>query len=472
MQQRGSVVQSMLAGGVMLGAVPVGLAVIFFSAGSDDGEPRAAMLFSEAGVWAYVVVLATALSSVLAAVAVGLSGKRPALLPLAVIAFAFPALAALVGGELGRAELFEAVTHVSPADQLTIIAAGTGERIGLVQLTCMVLGSAWLLVALAALLTLGDGRPLPRLGIAGAAVLLGLASFALGFNAVQISGIFRAVAMVNPADRALILGAGLLESEPAHRMGLALLAGAVLVTLVASALASRTSAPMTVATLVCCLSGAVALATLHSRARSSAFFVPEGVGGERQTDLFEVTGTYSEGTVAWLEPAESSERIDEAVDEGAVGWRNGEEHVSGLYASKTLTRDQLVRFLQGAQKQELAVKLVGQSPARTMEAPAYARRFLELLDSSQQGVRVEPRTVGTPCERCAGAAKVKAGKLEVTLTGKPPETWTMGDGRRLDEEPPVLDLEWTGGVDELVSAASMAFTHGHVVSVAVPALKE
>lgn len=90
------------------------------------------------------------LASVLAALMVGLSEKRPALLPVAVLAFAFPLLAGVVGGVLDLRSLSEAVLDASPADQLTIVAGSTAGRIELTRITTLLVGTSWMLVALGA----------------------------------------------------------------------------------------------------------------------------------------------------------------------------------------------------------------------------------------------------------------------------------------------------------------------------------
>lgn len=469
MRQRGNEAQSILAGGVVLGAFPLGLAVLFLTAGSDDGHSRAAGIFAEAGPWAYGVLGATLLASVFAALMVVFSGKQPALLPSAVMAFAFPLLVAVLGGELELRGMVDVVLRAAPADQLTIIAGSPGERIALTRLTDLVIGTAWILVALAALLTLGAGQLLPRLGVAGSAGLLGLSAFALAFRAIQVSSTLRAVAHVAPGDRARILGMGLIETEPTHVAGMALLAVGVLLAVAVGALAFRISPQLGVAMLVGCLGGAIALASLEVRSRHYSFFIPEFMGLEVAADLFEVTGPFADSGGSSLEPGDSGERIDEKVRAASVGWRNNELKRTCLFVNKTLERDQVVRFLQGARKSELAVDLVGRGRAKPVHAPSYARRFTQRLSESLQGVRIELRTTGEACDDCVGVAKVSGAKLEVTaLTGRPAEKWDLAEDFEPAEKPLLLDFEWKGGVDELVRAGSVAFTHGHALSIALP----
>ncbi len=459
----------MLAGGVLLGSLPLGLGVIFVTAGHDEeGGSRAAQVFLEAGPWGYAVVAGVLLASVLAALMVGLSEKRPALLPVAVLAFAFPLLAGVVGGALDLRSLSEAVLDASPADQLAIIAGSTAERIELTRITTLLVGTSWMLVALGALLTLGAGHPLQRLGVTGTAGLFGLSSFALAFHAMQTSSVFRAMAYAGPGDGAQILGPSLLESEPSHFAGLALLAIGVLLAIASGAIALRTSPSMGAAMLVGCLGGGVALATLEVRSRHDSFFVPEGIGSRLVADAVELNGSFSGHEGFWLEPGDSPERIDQRVRENAEDSRNAAQNVVVLGVTKSSRRGDVVRVLERASEAGFEVELLGRRPVEAVEAPAHARRFVGLLGESMQSVRVALRPAGEACEDCVGTAKVSGANLEVTPTGEPTETWELGDDRDSYGRPPRLDYEWTGGVDELVRAASLAFSHRHALSIAVP----
>jgi hypothetical protein len=90
---------------------------------------------------------------------------------------------------------------------------------------------------------------------------------------------------------------------------------------------------------------------------------------------------------------------------------------------------------------------------------------------TMQSVRLEVRTTGEPCEECVGVAKMSGACLEVTTEGKPVESWELAGQREPFERTRLLDFQWTGGVEELARAGSLAFSHGHVLSIAVPPLE-
>lgn len=295
-----------------------------------------------------------------------------------------------------------------------------------------------------------------------------------GYAVVFATGVASAMAALfaGPADRVRVLGAGLLEIEPARTVGVVLLVLTAVLAVGGGAFAARTSALAGGVLIACGLLSAVALRTLVARSTRGAFLTPDLP--PTLPDALEVVGlaTEEEGALS-IEHGDVGEVIDAKVMESADSWHHSRWKRVSVMAGPSLEPAQLQRVLQRAAGRGLPVELVGRGPKEHINAPPNVRRFLELWADAPRGIRLAVRQAGEACAKCTGRAKADGAGLHVTRDGMPAQKWTLTPslGPVGSDELPLLDFAWSGAVEELVRAGSIAFTHGHALSLEVPPLE-
>lgn len=463
---------SWLAGALMLATVPLSVVAVMLVAGGSGGDdygPGPFEAFVEAGSFSYALIGISLLASATAMVFIALSGTRPTLQPLALASFVPTSVIALLGLKLNHAAVVEAVAHASGADQATIIAGSLGENLNLSLIAALVCVVGFGLLSFASLLTLGKEPRAPRFFTALTAGALSLASFALAFHTSAIIGTFRAVAHAAPGDRGTILGMSFMEVEPRRFAALGLLGLAVVLGVVGGAVVSRSLRPAGIALIGASLLAAGALFSADHAGRavlSSAEEMEPWLA-----DDLELVGAPGD---AWnavsLEASSKPEELDELIDENSRASRTTEQHRLSVYAAKDLSAPLLRHAMVRALANGAHLELVGRAKPEPVVSPEWSRVFVERLSARSAAARVELRGEDA-CEVCSGTAKLTGSSLEVTLKDAPATKWDPGQDPHFnmadaDEwKPTQLDFTWSGSLQELLTASSIAFTHGAVLNV-------
>lgn len=456
----------------MLATVPLSVVAVMLVAGgsgADDYGPGPFEAFVEAGAFSYALIGLSVVASAMAMVFIALSGTRPTLQPLALASFVPTSVIALLGLKLNHAAVVEAVAHASPADQATIIAGSLGENLNLSLIAAIVCVVGFGLLSFASLLTLGKEPRAPRFFTALTAGALSLASFAFAFHTSAIIGTFRAVAHASPGDRGTILGLSFMEVEPRRFAALGLLGLAVLLGAVGGAVVLRSLKPAGVALIGATVLAAGALFSADHAGRAVLSSAAE-MKPWLEDDL-EIVGAPGD---AWnavpIEVLSNPEEVDEQLDQNCRSSRNPEKRRLSLHAVKPLSEPLLRHAMVRALANDAHLELVGRAKPEPVVSPEWSRVFVERLSQRSAAARVELRSDDV-CEVCSGAAKLTGASLEVTLKDAAPTKWDVGQdphfnmGDADEWKPTQLDFTWSGSVQELITASSIAFTHGAVLNV-------
>lgn len=460
----GAIWLAMLAGAIVLGTGPAVLAflILLGAGGEESGASGLAQLVMEGGGASYAVLFGGALASLISAVLVGLSVRRPGLpFSLALVPFLLPVLAALAGVMVGMRGVLDAVTHVAPADKATILAAATGELTSLCVQSLAFAAAGALAVAVAALVSLGaPGRGGRMLTVLGAGTL-GLSLGSTTAQDMSMRSGFMALAHVSPLDRLTVLMGVIEDWQRMNQVSNALFLLSLAVTVVGAAvLAARGQRGAGIGVAAGLLVAAVGFRgfnALSERQLAGMSSAPS------RSALMTVSGLspLSYGTVA-LEDDEPA-RIDDLVLRRARLNAPEQEWV-GLELGTTLKPQTVLRALQAAHFVKTEVELIGQGPKKTFDVPPIFAAAVAAMSDVLLSAPVRVLYAGEPCEKCQ-AATLTPGGLEV---GGAEWKQQALPGSAEFQTFPVVDLAWSNDPAALVRAALIALSHQHVLVVRVP----
>lgn len=398
----------LVAAAVVFLAFPLAVAILFLANGGPEGIAEG---FMEAGAFAYAIVAATFLTCIASAVALFLSARRgfsPALAALPVVLLS---IIAMVGMGIGRAQVLDALVMVSPADRLTILAAGIGETINLQIIALAFTAASLVMVALGALIMLGTGQRGPALFSAGGALALAAMSalFCRYWSTVE-SG-FKAVANAEPTQRARLLTMIIDGATSSHRAGLMLLGVTVVIALAAIAVLMKNERVHALGTGIALLVTGIGVAGMHSRVKHEAFSIPNSAL------LFPEANRTVDGSPRFEQgPLVAGE--DEIDDQPET------VDTLGLLVTDDTKADDLRATMRSAKKKRARVQLV--VPRRRDPALAATEKdcdFCRAFGSTLTGVPLTVKVPGEKCPSCVPMGPTWARSM-------PPRRSVVGQGRR------------------------------------------
>jgi len=459
----GSMALALLGGGVVLCTGPVTLAflVVLGGSGEDGGFEGLARLFTDGGPASYAVLLFGALASLVGAVLMAVSVRRPGLpSALALTPFLLPMLAALGGVVSGMRAVTMAIGTVNPADRATILMAGTGELTSACVQALAFAASGVLCVALASLLTLGapvrGARLVTALGSGTLAGALGL----MTLQDVSIRSSFSALAHVSPLDRLTLLS-GIIEDwrQLNHVSGAVFLASLV-VAVVGAALVARRDRAAGIGAGVVLLVAAIGFRGFNALTERQLTSVS---AGPLRAPLMTVSGhqpsTWSAAELKDSAPA----KVDDEVLSHAR--RLDPEHPwIGVELRPELAPATLLRALQTAHFVRANVELVGDAPKTKLDAPPLFAAAVVAVGELQLMAPVRVAFTGEPCDGCKLATLTPEGLTLESERWKPEAVSPTGELGEL----PGVEVAWPGELPALVRASLTALSHGHVLVVRVP----
>lgn len=458
---QGSMAVAIVSGVLVLATGPMALAMLVLQSGAEG----LAELFNEGGAFSYLVLGAGALSTLVAAVLMAVSVRKPVLGLSALVVFVAPMLAAVLGTKVGAQGTLAAIVHAAPADQRTILMGSIGELMSL-QLQALALGTsacfAVALASLAGLLTTGRG---PRVVAALSSGLLGVSLGATAFVDAQLYGALKAVAHASPADRATILVGTIQELQPFTLFGNGSLFAALVITALGVAVLMRGEAraaaiAMGASVLVAVVGLRGANAMIDRQLSDASASLPP----MKDLGYLELDGVAPRTLDAVeLTPGQ----VDRQVGLGLQrSWRDEKAISIGL--SRTLERDALLRALQVAHYAKAEVELMGSPKQRTFDVPARYQALTANLSEYVSAVPVRVLFTGEVCEACVGTATLSGDALEVKFTKGEATQWTLSSSRPWSrDELPSVEFEWGGPPEALARAALTALSHEHVLAVRV-----
>ena len=463
---------ALVAGFLLLGTGPVAFALLLMLPAHEESHLELlANLFNEAGGWAYAVILAGTLGSVLAAVLTGVSVRRPGMpAPFALAPSLLVWLAALAGTALSMTSMREAVMHASPMDRATILLGGTGEVSSLRIFAFAWSAAAAMCLALASLLALGAPGRAARVVTLLASGALALCLAAAMLQGSELHDGLVAGARVNPADRATMLMASVHDYLTFGRLSNGLLLAALAIAGVGAAVLSARGKQQVgiglAASLIVCAVGIRGLGAICERQLAGSH---DPAPAASPPLAFE--GLYPSGE-RWgvLESGSDAEirRVSNRIE------YDDQKKIS-VQIPQGFTGASLLRLLQVARSLRAErVELIG-GLTRKLEVPAPFEPAAELMAVVPQATQVQVTFDDADCE-CAGAAKWTAAGLEVTGTDGKVATWAQAkpDAIASVTDVKLLDFEWTSTIQpmDLVNASLTALSRGSLLVVKVPTPKD
>lgn len=452
---------ALLSGGLVLGAGPLTLLMLVVLVAREEEGVAAGLanLITEGGGFSYAVLLAGAMASLVGAVVMGLSVRRPAVPgALALTPFLLPLLASLLGTSMGIASARAAVSFASPADRAVIMAGATGELMSLQLQALAFATAAAVVVALASLVALGAPGRAPRLVTVVAAGMLVPSLGAAAWRIAVFIGSFKAIAHASPEDRLRLLVATGNELQGVGHVANGALLACLLVVVVGGVVAARfgdrTAATGTAAALLVSAVGFRGLTAATERAMQEP---------AAPTVAAPPFITLKEGSSRSTEPSS----VEEKHPLARYG-RWGARWV-GVGVEPGTQRAALLEFLRVAHAGGTEVELIGNAEPTSLDrVPAVFKAVASELNDLQLAVPVRVLYEGEVCDKCVGAATLEKDGLHVgERTWKEIERPTTSY-----EPPPMVEFAWTGTPEELVRAGQLALANGHAVVVRVPTPRE